>query len=123
MSRNGMMMLENRVVVLTGGAAGMGETISCVLAEAGATVIIADRNGPAAESTAARIRETGGKAGASELDSLGRSTRTLRDQGLGAPDPSQQPVVIGLLRAHERGAGLCHGRGRVAEVLAGVREK
>ena len=62
------MTLADKVVVVTGGASGMGETICPLLAEAGATVIIADRNNVAAQAVAARILEAGGKVDARELD-------------------------------------------------------
>ncbi|MFC3181063.1 SDR family NAD(P)-dependent oxidoreductase [Cypionkella sinensis] len=47
--------LTGRLAVVTGGAAGIGRAICTVLAEAGARVVVADRNGDAAASLAAEI--------------------------------------------------------------------
>lgn len=47
--------LTGRLAVVTGGAAGIGRAVCTVLAEAGARVVVADRNGDAAASLAAEI--------------------------------------------------------------------
>ena len=53
--------LSGQVAVVTGAAQGIGEAIARRLAEAGATVIIADKNGRAGENTAASIAHQTGQ--------------------------------------------------------------
>ncbi|QDC37256.1 SDR family NAD(P)-dependent oxidoreductase [Sphingobium fuliginis] len=66
--------MKDQIVLITGGAAGMGLASAKALAEEGATIIIADRNGEAAEHAAAAISATGGIAVAQQTDvsSLGQ---------------------------------------------------
>jgi len=54
--------------VVTGGASGIGRAVAEHLARAGATVLIADLNGPQAERTAAALREAGGRVTAAVAD-------------------------------------------------------
>ncbi len=54
--------LDERVIIVTGGAQGIGRAFALRFAEEGARVVIADINGPAAEQTAAEIGEAGGEA-------------------------------------------------------------
>lgn len=63
-----LMNLEGKVAIVTGGALGIGEAISMRLAEAGASVLIADINIEAAKRTAGNIVEKGGKAEAVKTD-------------------------------------------------------
>jgi NAD(P)-dependent dehydrogenase (short-subunit alcohol dehydrogenase family) len=63
-----MFTLDARVAVVTGGASGIGAGIAAVLAEAGATVVIADRDHRSAEREAATLTQAGGKAGAVVLE-------------------------------------------------------
>jgi 3-oxoacyl-[acyl-carrier protein] reductase len=58
----------DRVVIVTGGAVSLGRGICENLAERGATVIIADRDGSAAQRTASDLSSRGGKALALEVD-------------------------------------------------------
>jgi NAD(P)-dependent dehydrogenase (short-subunit alcohol dehydrogenase family) len=60
--------LGGRVVLVTGGARGLGEATCRVLAEAGAFVVPADVRTELAAEVAASIREAGGRAEALELD-------------------------------------------------------
>jgi 2-deoxy-D-gluconate 3-dehydrogenase len=53
--------LTNKVAIVTGGAMGIGEAIVKRLAQAGASVMIADVNTDAAKQTAGRINASGGK--------------------------------------------------------------
>lgn len=47
--------LDGKVALVTGGASGIGEGIAGLLADAGARVVVMDRNGPLAEEVAGRI--------------------------------------------------------------------
>ena len=59
---------DGRVVIVTGGASGIGVGIAEVLAEAGATVVIADRQVEAARQVAARLTAAGHGADSVALD-------------------------------------------------------
>jgi NAD(P)-dependent dehydrogenase (short-subunit alcohol dehydrogenase family) len=64
-----LVSLQGRCAVVTGGAAGMGFACARRLAEAGASVLIGDLDGDAAQAAAARIvGEFGGKVIARALD-------------------------------------------------------
>jgi rhamnulose-1-phosphate aldolase/alcohol dehydrogenase len=52
--------LEGRVALVTGGASGIGRAIAVRLAQAGAHVVVADRNEPGAVEVAASLSETHG---------------------------------------------------------------
>lgn len=54
--------LDERVIIVTGGAQGIGRAFAMRFAEEGARVVIADIDGPEAERTAAEIGEAGGEA-------------------------------------------------------------
>jgi NAD(P)-dependent dehydrogenase (short-subunit alcohol dehydrogenase family) len=54
--------LAGRVALVTGGGSGIGRAISALFVDRGAAVVIADRDGDAASSTAAGIRSKGGSA-------------------------------------------------------------
>ena len=60
--------LDGRVAVVTGGASGIGAGIAAVLAKAGATVIIADRNEAGAQRQAASLTDAGHRADAIVVD-------------------------------------------------------
>ncbi|HLH72606.1 MAG TPA: SDR family oxidoreductase [Chloroflexota bacterium] len=55
------MRLQDQVAIVTGGAQGIGGATARRLAEEGASVLIADIDGDAAEKNAARIRDAGGR--------------------------------------------------------------
>ena len=60
--------LSGKIAVVAGGAGGIG-TATCVrLGEEGASVVVADINGEAAEAVAAQVREAGGRAVAVSTD-------------------------------------------------------
>lgn len=69
--------LSGRVAIVTGGAASLGRAISQGLARRGASVVIADRDMPAARKVQASIVEAGGAALAVETDALDK--RALGD--------------------------------------------
>lgn len=54
-------MLNDRVVIVTGGAGGIGRATALLLAEAGARIVVSDLS-ESGEETAAAIRERGGQA-------------------------------------------------------------
>ena len=56
------MRFENKVVVVTGAAQGIGEVYARALAAEGASVVVADLNDAEGEKVAAAINETGGRA-------------------------------------------------------------
>lgn len=60
--------LAGKVALVTGGGRGLGEAISRVLAEAGATVVLADFRGELIAKVAGEIASAGGRAVAKRLD-------------------------------------------------------
>jgi NAD(P)-dependent dehydrogenase (short-subunit alcohol dehydrogenase family) len=80
-------VLDGRVAIVTGAAAGLGVGIAEALAASGAGVVISARRLEAAEAVAERIRTAGGRALAIRTDvSVGADTpeliaRTLREWG------------------------------------------
>jgi NAD(P)-dependent dehydrogenase (short-subunit alcohol dehydrogenase family) len=82
--------VKGRIAVVTGGAKGIGAGISKALAAAGAHVVVADRDEPAAEMFAASLRNAGAGATAAPCDvgDTGSVTQLIRKIGgeLGAVD-------------------------------------
>jgi NAD(P)-dependent dehydrogenase (short-subunit alcohol dehydrogenase family) len=62
------MELNGRVVVVTGGASGLGASVARAFAEAGSHVVVADRDGAAALDLVAEVRGQGGDATACRCD-------------------------------------------------------
>ena len=62
------MALEGLTAIVTGAGSGIGEATACILAEAGAAVLLADLDGGRAESIAAAIDPTGARALACSTD-------------------------------------------------------
>jgi NAD(P)-dependent dehydrogenase (short-subunit alcohol dehydrogenase family) len=60
--------LAGKVALVTGGGSGIGAGICAVLAQAGATVVIADRDEAGAQREAAKISDAGHNAAAVKLD-------------------------------------------------------
>lgn len=63
-----MYRFDQQVAIVTGAAHGIGAATARRLAQEGASVVVADRDLPAAEATAAAIQEAGGKAIAVAVD-------------------------------------------------------
>ncbi len=59
---------ENKTVIVTGGASGIGEACVQLLAREGANVVVADLNEDHAKKTAAEVEKSGGKAAAFAVD-------------------------------------------------------
>ncbi len=63
-----MNKFENKIVIVTGGASGIGRSICVYLAQKGAKVMIADRNLVGAQETKAMIISDGGYGKAFHVD-------------------------------------------------------
>ena len=63
-----MSLLREKTIIVTGGASGIGEATSIILAAAGAAVIVADFNLEGAARTVATIEKVGGTAAAVHVD-------------------------------------------------------
>ena len=66
--------VEGRVCMVTGGGRGIGRRIAARLAEAGASVCVADIDGAGAESAAAEIEASGGRARGVQCDVTDRAS-------------------------------------------------
>jgi NAD(P)-dependent dehydrogenase (short-subunit alcohol dehydrogenase family) len=62
------MSIAGKVVIMTGGASGIGRAAALLLAQRGATLVIADRDDAAAEAVATTITGAGGEAVAMKVD-------------------------------------------------------
>lgn len=71
-----MALLQGKLVVVTGGARGLGSAISTAMATEGARVVVVDRNGDAAAAMVEQIRAAGGSAEAEALDISDRDAVT-----------------------------------------------
>lgn len=66
--------LRDKVILVTGGAQGIGKATALRLAEENAVLVVGDRNGRGAEAVADDIRANGGKARSVELDVSSRQS-------------------------------------------------
>jgi NAD(P)-dependent dehydrogenase (short-subunit alcohol dehydrogenase family) len=71
------MPLSGKIAIVTGGASGIGLASARLMAQSGATVVIADRNGPAAAAAAAEIVAGQSTASGHEVD-VGDSTQVAQ---------------------------------------------
>ena len=62
------MRLKDKVAIVTGSASGIGRSTALLLASEGASVVVADLDGPGAEKVVAEIEAAGGKALARVVD-------------------------------------------------------
>src|ERR1700761_8285183 len=62
------MAIAGKVVVMTGGASGIGRAASLLLAQHGAMLVVADRDTVAAQAVASAITDAGGSAAAVTVD-------------------------------------------------------
>jgi 2-keto-3-deoxy-L-fuconate dehydrogenase len=63
-----MFSLKNKIVVVTGGASGIGKAISILFAQRGAILNIVDRDEASAERTCSEIKDLGGVASVNLID-------------------------------------------------------
>ena len=63
-----MALLDDKIAIVTGAASGIGRAGARLMAEAGATVVVADINDEGGEAVAAAIAEAGGAAVFSHFD-------------------------------------------------------
>jgi NAD(P)-dependent dehydrogenase (short-subunit alcohol dehydrogenase family) len=61
-------LMAGKVVVVTGGAAGVGRATAVAFARRGASVVIGDIDGAGAEKAVASIRDNGGEASCVRVD-------------------------------------------------------
>lgn len=66
--------IEGKIIVVTGGAQGIGKATVVRLAEEGATVVVADRNLQGAQATADEVNAGSGRSIAIELDVVNRQS-------------------------------------------------
>lgn len=93
--------LHNEVVVVTGGARGIGSAIARAAAEAGAHVLIGDLDGPGAGAAAEELRRDGLSVRGIELDV--------------ADGQSVEAAMHAALEWHGRVTGLVNNAGRLIE--------
>jgi NAD(P)-dependent dehydrogenase (short-subunit alcohol dehydrogenase family) len=62
------MDVSDKVAIITGAGSGIGRATALLLADKGASVVVADRNEPGADETVSMIEAAGGKAAAVRVD-------------------------------------------------------
>lgn len=86
--------LANRTALVTGASSGLGRHFAQVLADAGATVVVAARRMDRLEEVAGEIEKSGGKALAVEMDVTSEASVTAAFQGIGESLGRPCDVVI-----------------------------
>src|SRR5438034_1058622 len=94
-----MARVAGKVAFVAGAGGGIGGAGAEALAHEGAAVFCTDRDGSAAEETAARIRVAGGQAAASALDVCDRGAVDLAAHGIRVNAIAPGPTLTGLTRA------------------------
>jgi len=94
-------VLENKVLLVTGGASGIGRATALRLAQQGARVAVADLDVPGAEKVATEISGAGGEAFGVALD--------VRDPGQNATVVAQAEERYGRLDGAFLNAGIARG--------------
>lgn len=87
------MQVQNKNIVITGAAGGIGSEISRQLAAQGATLVLLDRDGEALEQLAAEIEQAGGRSIAVAVDLLDEQARACLSERI-AGQVSQVDVLI-----------------------------
>jgi len=101
------MKFEGRVAIITGGGSGIGQATALLLAQEGASVVVADLDAEAGEKAARQIRDGGGRAIAVATD----VTRAKQVEAL-----VQKTVAdFGALDIMHNNAGVSGGRHFVAD--------
>lgn len=101
------MKLEGKIAVITGGGSGIGQATAKLLAQEGASIVVADLDAEAGKETAQQIKAGGGKAIAVETD----VTRAGQVEAL-----VQKTVAeFGALDIMHNNAGISGGRRFVAD--------
>ncbi|AEG51210.1 3-oxoacyl-(acyl-carrier-protein) reductase [Sphingobium chlorophenolicum L-1] len=82
----GLFSLAGRTAMVTGASRGLGRAIALGLAQAGASLVLAARDGAKLEETAGEIRDAGGQARTiafdlADLDAVQAATRKLNAEG------------------------------------------
>jgi NAD(P)-dependent dehydrogenase (short-subunit alcohol dehydrogenase family) len=88
--------LTGRTAVVTGGAIGIGLGVARRLAEAGASVLVADLDGEAASATAKQLRESGGRAMAMTTDVSDEQSVSVMERRLNTSPAAASRADIGL---------------------------
>lgn len=94
MTKTGTRRFDNRVVLICGGADGMGAATSALIAAEGGRVQVLDRAADRAEATAAEIRQAGGHARALAADVTDEAAITAAVQAVLAEEGRIDVLIV-----------------------------